>query len=54
MQMPMLWRKADSRQPEPVPAHLPGVLTELGVEIALGHLGHVVLMQELALVPFFA
>lgn len=29
-------------------------LTELGVKVALGHLGHVVLMQELALVPFLA
>ena len=29
-------------------------LTELRVEVALGHLGHVVLVQELALVPLLA
>ena len=33
------------------PGHL---LTELGVEVALRHLGHVVLVQELALVPLLA
>lgn len=29
-------------------------LTELGVEVALRHLGHVIFVQELTLVPFLA
>lgn len=35
-------------------ALLVAAFPELGVKVALGHLGHVVLMQELALIPFLA